>query len=70
MTGRRRSPSRARSISARSHRRGIALPYLQTEALSPQPATDPHSMPLAPYITEVMELLGNPLRELPIRVEH
>lgn len=35
----------------------LAPPYLQTEALGPQQATDPHAMPLAPYIAQVMQLL-------------
>jgi uncharacterized oxidoreductase len=32
-------------------------PYVQTEALGPQQATDPHAMPLAPYIAQVMDAL-------------
>jgi uncharacterized oxidoreductase len=35
-------------------------PYVQTEALGPQQATDPHAMPLAAYVAEVMQVLGNP----------
>ena len=35
----------------------IAPPYVQTELLGPQQATDPQAMPLDAFITEVMEIL-------------
>lgn len=38
----------------------LAPPYVQTELAGPQQATDPHAVPLADFITEVMQLLGNP----------
>ncbi|MES2912896.1 MAG: SDR family oxidoreductase [Pseudomonadota bacterium] len=38
----------------------LAPPYVQTELGGPEQATDPRAMPLADYISEVMELLGNP----------
>ena len=38
----------------------LAPPYVQTELGGPRQATDPHAMPLADYIAEVMRLLGEP----------
>ena len=38
----------------------LAPPYVQTELSGPHQATDPHAMPLADYIAEVMRLLGEP----------
>ncbi|MES2512367.1 MAG: SDR family oxidoreductase [Pseudomonadota bacterium] len=38
----------------------LAPPYVQTELGGPEQATDPRAMPLAEYIAEVMQLLGNP----------
>jgi uncharacterized oxidoreductase len=38
----------------------LAPPYVQTELAGPHQATDPHAMPLADYIAEVIEILGNP----------
>lgn len=38
----------------------LAPPYVQTELGGPQQATDPHAMPLADFIAEVMDLLGRP----------
>jgi uncharacterized oxidoreductase len=35
----------------------LVPPYVQTELLSPQQATDPNAMPLADYIAETMALL-------------
>lgn len=35
-------------------------PYVQTELGGPQQTTDPHAMPLADYIAEVMQILENP----------
>jgi uncharacterized oxidoreductase len=37
----------------------LVPPYVQTELSGPQQACDPHGMPLAEYITEVMGLLEN-----------
>jgi uncharacterized oxidoreductase len=34
-------------------------PYVQTELAGPQQATDPHAMPLADYVAEVMAVLSN-----------
>jgi uncharacterized oxidoreductase len=34
-------------------------PYVQTELIGPHQATDPRAMPLADYIAEVMQLLGD-----------
>ena len=34
--------------------------YVQTELTSPAQATDPYAIPLADYIAEVMQLLGDP----------
>jgi uncharacterized oxidoreductase len=36
----------------------LAPPYVQTELGGPHQATDPNAMPLADYVTEVMEVLG------------
>jgi len=41
----------------------LAPPYVQTELAGPHQAADPHAMPLADYISEVMALFGKP--ELP-----
>jgi uncharacterized oxidoreductase len=38
----------------------LAPPYVQTELAGPHQATDPHAMPLANYIAEVMQVLGDP----------
>lgn len=38
----------------------LAPPYVQTELGGPHQATDPHAMPLAEYIAEVMQILGQP----------
>lgn len=38
----------------------LVPPYVQTELVGPQQATDPHAVPLADYIAEVMDLLGDP----------
>ncbi len=38
----------------------LAPPYVQTELGGPGQATDPSAMPLADYIAEVMQLIGNP----------
>ncbi|HEY6845528.1 MAG TPA: SDR family NAD(P)-dependent oxidoreductase [Terracidiphilus sp.] len=38
----------------------LVPPYVQTELSGPQQATDPHAMPLADYIAEVMQLVDNP----------
>ena len=38
----------------------MAPPYVQTELGGPRQATDPHAMPLADYVAEVMRLLGEP----------
>ena len=38
----------------------LAPPYVQTELGGPRQATDPHAMPLADYVAEVMRLLGEP----------
>jgi uncharacterized oxidoreductase len=35
-------------------------PYVQTELSGPGQATDPHAMPLADYIAEVMQVLNEP----------
>ncbi|MEF2070372.1 SDR family oxidoreductase [Consotaella aegiceratis] len=35
----------------------LAPPYVQTELLGPGQASDPHAMPLAGYIAEVMQIL-------------
>jgi uncharacterized oxidoreductase len=37
-------------------------PYVQTELGGPQQTTDPHAMPLADYIAEVMQILDDPNR--------
>jgi uncharacterized oxidoreductase len=37
----------------------LAPPYVQTELSGPHQATDPHAMPLAAYIDEVMQLLAD-----------
>ena len=38
----------------------LVPPYVQTELAGPDQATDPNAMPLADYIAEVMEILGQP----------
>src|SRR5258708_6674087 len=38
----------------------LAPPYVQTELAGPDQATDPEAMPLADYIAEGMQLLGDP----------
>jgi uncharacterized oxidoreductase len=37
----------------------LVPPYVQTELSGAQQATDPHAMPLADYIVEVMQILGD-----------
>ena len=37
----------------------LAPPYVQTELGGPSQATDPNAMPLADYISEVMQVLGD-----------
>jgi uncharacterized oxidoreductase len=38
----------------------LAPPYLQTELAGPSQASDPAAMPLADYISDVMQILGQP----------
>lgn len=38
----------------------LAPPYVQTELTGAHQATDPHAMPLAEYVSEVMQLLAVP----------
>lgn len=38
----------------------LAPPYVQTELVGPDQATDPRAMPLADYAVEVMQSLGGP----------
>ncbi len=38
----------------------LVPPYVQTELAGPHQATDPHAMPLADYIAEVMQILTDP----------
>jgi uncharacterized oxidoreductase len=38
----------------------LVPPYVRTELSGPHQATDPHAMPLADYVTEVMQLLDDP----------
>lgn len=38
----------------------LAPPYVQTELVGPDQATDPRAMPLADYAAEVMQSLGGP----------
>ena len=38
----------------------LVPPYVQTELAGPHQTTDPHAMPLADYIAEVMTILGVP----------
>jgi uncharacterized oxidoreductase len=38
----------------------LTPPYVQTELGGPHQATDPHAMPLADFIAEVMQILGTP----------
>lgn len=40
----------------------LVPPYVQTELSGPHQATDPHAMPLADYIAEVMQSLDDPHR--------
>jgi len=40
----------------------LVPPYVQTELGGPHHATDPHAMPLADYVAEVMQLLDDPNR--------
>lgn len=47
----------------------IAPPYVQTELLTPQGATDPNAMPLADFISETMAALTNPPASGEILVE-
>jgi uncharacterized oxidoreductase len=37
----------------------LAPPYVQTELIGPHQAVDPRAMPLADYVAEVMQLLGD-----------
>jgi uncharacterized oxidoreductase len=37
----------------------LVPPYVQTELAGAQQATDPHAMPLADYLVEVMQILGD-----------
>ena len=38
----------------------LVPPYVQTELSGPHQATDPHAMPLADYVAEVMKKFGDP----------
>jgi uncharacterized oxidoreductase len=38
----------------------LVPPYVQTELSGPDQVNDPEAMPLADYIAEVMQVLGNP----------
>jgi uncharacterized oxidoreductase len=40
----------------------LVPPYVQTELSGSHQATDPHAMPLADYVTEVMQLFDDPKR--------
>lgn len=40
----------------------LVPPYVQTELSGPHQATDPHAMPLADYVAEVMQNLSDPKR--------
>jgi uncharacterized oxidoreductase len=39
----------------------LVAPYVQTELTGQRQATDPHAMPLADYVAEVMQMLGAPV---------
>jgi uncharacterized oxidoreductase len=41
----------------------LIAPYVQTELTGQSQATDPHAMPLAGYVAEVMQMLGEPISE-------
>ncbi len=47
----------------------IAPPYVQTELLTPQGATDPNAMPLADFITETMAAIAKPTPDGEVLVE-
>jgi uncharacterized oxidoreductase len=38
----------------------LAPPYVQTELAGPQQASDPNAMLLSEYISEVLDILGQP----------
>jgi len=40
----------------------LVPPYVQTELSGPHQATDPHAMPLADYVTEVMQFFDDPMQ--------
>jgi uncharacterized oxidoreductase len=48
----------------------LAPPFVQTELLGAHQATDPRAMPLADYISEVMDLLTNQPDEKEILVKN
>jgi uncharacterized oxidoreductase len=39
----------------------LVPPYVQTELTGRRQATDPNAMPLADYVAEVMQMLGDPI---------
>jgi uncharacterized oxidoreductase len=39
----------------------LIAPYVQTELTGPSQAADPHAMPLAEYVAEVIQMLGDPI---------
>jgi uncharacterized oxidoreductase len=47
----------------------LAPPYVQTELMGPQQANDPHAMPLAAFIEEVMDILSSSPDEPEILVQ-
>lgn len=56
--------SYTQSLRTQLKNRGVKVielipPYVQTELISPEQATDPNAMPLADFINEVTELLEN-----------